>query len=81
MPVLQVPAGEEGCYGGNPNPLKKGENEEDGEEKKEDDDDEEEMESNRRDVEDMYDSLVLWEGMLLKCPCMICTCYCIRSIT
>ena len=68
MPVLQVPAGEEGCYGGNPNPLKKGENEEDGEEKKEDDDDEEEMESNRRDVEDMHDSLVLWEGTIIKFP-------------
>ena len=68
MPVQQVPAGEEEGYGGIPNPLKKGENKEDGEEKKEDDDDEEEMEGKRRDVEDMHDSLVLWEGMILKFP-------------
>ena len=40
MPVLQVPAGEEGGPGGFPNLLKVEEQEEDEEEKKEDDDDE-----------------------------------------
>jgi len=48
VPVLQVPAGEEGGPGGFPNLLKEEEQEEDGEEKKEDDDDEEEMEGKRR---------------------------------
>ena len=40
MPVLQVPAGEEGWPGGFPNILKKEEQVEDEVEKKEDDDDE-----------------------------------------
>ena len=40
MPVLQVPAGEEGGPGGFPNLLRVEEQEEDEEEKKEDDDDE-----------------------------------------
>ena len=53
MPVLQVPAGEEGGPGGLPNLLKEEEKEEDEEEKKEDDDYEEEMEGKRRDEEDM----------------------------
>ena len=45
MPVLQVPAGEDGGPGGLPNLLNKySEKEEDGEEKKEVDDDEEKME-------------------------------------
>ena len=39
LPVLQVPAGEEGGPGGLPNTLKEGEKEEDCEEKKEDDND------------------------------------------
>ena len=38
VPVLQVPAGEEGGPGGFPNLLKEEEEEEDEEEKKEDDD-------------------------------------------
>ena len=38
MPVLQVPAGEEGGIGGFPNLLKGEQEEEDEEEKKEDDD-------------------------------------------
>ena len=38
MPILQVPAGEEGGTGGFPNPLKEEEQEEDEEEKKEGDD-------------------------------------------
>ena len=46
MPVLQVPAGEEGGPGGFPNILKEEEQEED--EKKEDDDGEEETEGKRR---------------------------------
>ena len=53
VPVLQVPAGEEGGPGGLPNLLKEEEKEEDEEEKKEDDDEEEEMEGKRRDEEDM----------------------------
>ena len=40
MPVLQVPAGEEGGLGGFPNLLKEDEKEEDEKEKKEDDGDE-----------------------------------------
>ena len=40
MPVLQVPAGEEGGPGGFPNLLKSEEHEDEEEEKKEDDDDE-----------------------------------------
>ena len=68
MPVLQVPAGEEGGPGGLPNLLKEEEKEEDEEEKKEDDDDEEEMEGKRRDEEDMQDSLVVEEGMIVKFP-------------
>ena len=53
VPVLHVPAGEEGGPGGLPNLLKEEEKEEDEEEKKEDDDYEEEMEGKRRDEEDM----------------------------
>ena len=41
---------------------------EDGEEKKEDDDEEEEVEGKRRDEEDIQDSPVLQEGMILKFP-------------
>ena len=40
MPVLQVPAGEEGGPGGFPNPLIEEEHEEDEEEKKDNDDNE-----------------------------------------
>ena len=47
MPVLQVPAGEEGGPVGFPNLLKE-EQEDDKEEMKEDDDDEQEMEGKRR---------------------------------
>ena len=68
VPVLQVPAGEEGGPGGLPNLLKEEEKEEDDEEKKDNDDDEEEMEGKRRDEEDMQDSLVLEEGMIVKFP-------------
>ena len=49
MPVLQVPAGEEGDPGGLPNLLKEVENKVDEEEKRKDDEDEEEMEGKRRD--------------------------------
>ena len=42
--------------------------EEDGEKKKEDDDDDEEMEGKRRDDEDIQDSLVVQEGMIVKFP-------------
>ena len=41
MPVLQVPAGEEGGPGGFPNVLKEEEQEENEEEKKKEDDDDE----------------------------------------
>ena len=53
VPVLQVPAGEEGGPGGLPNVLKEEEKEQDEEEKKEDDIFEEEMKGKRRDKEDM----------------------------
>ena len=68
VPVLQVPAGEEGGPGGLWNLLKEEEKEEDEEEKKEDDEEKEEIEGNRRDEEDMQDSLVLEEGMIVKFP-------------
>ena len=55
MPVLQVPAGEEGWPGA-------------WRQKKEDDDEEEEMEGKKRDIEDMQDSLVVEEGMIVKFP-------------
>ena len=61
VPVLQVPAGEEGgprCF---PNLLKE-------EEKEEDVDDEEEREGKRRVEEDMQDSLLVAEGMIVKFP-------------
>ena len=61
VPVIQVPVGEEGGPGGLPKPLKEDENEEDEEEKKKYDDDEEEMEGDRRDEEDIQDSLVVVE--------------------
>ena len=65
MPVLQIPAGEEGVPGGLPNHLK--EKEEDQEEKKEDDEEEEKaMEGKRRDEEEMQDSLVVEKGMIIK---------------
>ena len=48
MPVLQVPAGEEGWPGGSHNLLKEEEKEEDEEEMKEEDGDEEGMEGKRR---------------------------------
>ena len=48
MPVLEVPAGEEGEPGGFPNLLEMEEQEKDEEDKKEDDDDENDMEGKRR---------------------------------
>ena len=68
MPILQVPAGEEGGTGGLPNLMKLGEKEQDGEEKKEDNGDEEEMGGKGKDVEDMQDSLVAEKGILVKFP-------------
>ena len=50
------------------NTLKKGKKEEYQEEEQEDDDEEEEMKGTRRDVEDMQDSLVVVEGMMIKFP-------------
>ena len=66
VPVLQVPAGEEGGPGGLPNLLKEEEKEEEEEEKKEDDDDVEEIEWTSRDDEDMQDNLVVEEGIMVK---------------
>ena len=40
----------------------------DGEEEKEDDDEEEKIEGKRRDEEDIQDSLVVQEGMIVKFP-------------
>ena len=67
MPVLQVPAGEQGCLGGLPILLKE-EREENGEGKKEDDNEEEKMEGKRRDEEEMQDSLVMEGGNMDKFP-------------
>ena len=66
MPVLQVPAGEEGGPIGIPNILMEEEKEEDEEEKKKDDGDEVEMEEKRRDEEDMQESLVVEDGIIVK---------------
>ena len=66
LPVLQVPAGEEGGPGGLQNLLKEEEKEEVEEEKKENGDDEEDMEGKRRNKVDMQDSLVVEEGMMVK---------------
>ena len=63
VPVLQVPAGEEGGPGGLSNLLKEEEMEEDEEEKKDDDDDEEVMEGKRRYEEEIQNILVVEEGM------------------
>ena len=68
MPVLQVPAGEEGGPEGFPNLLKYWEKEEDGEEKREDKDDEEEVEGKRSAEEDIQDSQGVQEGMIVKFP-------------
>ena len=75
VPVLQVPAGEEGEPGGLTNFLKKEEKEEDEVEKGEDDEEKkriiekgDKMEGKRRDEEDMQDSLVVEEGMMFKFP-------------
>ena len=82
VPVLQIPAGVEGEPGGFPNFLNEKEKEEynqekekdnqkkeeEDEEKREKDEKEEEMEGKRRDEEDMYDSLLVEEGMMVKFP-------------
>ena len=68
VPVLQVPAGQEGGRGGLPYLLKEEEKEEDEEEKKEDDVEEEEMDGKRMDEEDMQASLVVEEGMVVTFP-------------
>ena len=65
VPVLQVPAGEEGGPGGIPNLLTEEEKEGEEEEKKEGDDEEEDMEGKRRDEEEMQDSLVVEEGIII----------------
>ena len=66
MPVLHVPVGEEGGPGGLPNLLKEEEMEEAEEEKKADGDDEEDMKGKRSNGEDMHDTLVVEEGMMVK---------------
>ena len=80
MPILQVPAGEEGEPGGLPNFLKGEEKDEYNEEmekndeEKEEDDEEKkknyvkegEMEGKRRDEEDMKNSLMVEEGMMVN---------------
>ena len=82
VPVLEVPAGEEGEPEGLPNFLKEEEKEEYDEEKEKDDEEKEEkdeekkkyyvkeieMEENRRDEEDMQDSLVVEEGIMVNSP-------------
>ena len=82
VPVLQIPAGKEGEPGGLPNFLKAEEKEEYDEEKEKDDEEQEEddeekkenymkekeMEEKRRDEEDMQDSLVVKEGIMVNFP-------------
>ena len=66
VPVLQVPAKEEGGPRDLQNLLKEEEKEEGEEEKKEDGDDEEEWEEKRRD--ELQGSLVVEKGMILNSP-------------
>ena len=66
VPVLQVPAKEEGGPRDLPNILKEEEKEEGEEEKKEDGDDEEEWEEKRRD--ELQGSLMVEKGIILKFP-------------
>ena len=61
----------EGYPGGLPNLLKEEENEEDEQKKKEDDNEEEDMEGKRMDEEDMKDSLLVKEGIMVKLPLVI----------
>ena len=66
MPVLQVPVGEDGGPGGLANLMKdKGKKKDEEEEKKEDGDDDKEMEGKRRVEEDMQNSRVVEEFMLM----------------
>ena len=74
VPVLQDPAGEEGGPGGLPNLLKDKEKVDDDKDKKEGDDYEEEMEGKRRDEEDMQNSLVVEEGIMVKSLVPFATC-------
>ena len=67
VPVLQVPAREEGGPGGPLNLMKQGKTEEDWEEK-EDDDNDDELEGKRIDKEDIQDILMVEEGMIVKFP-------------
>ena len=81
MPVLQVPAGEEGGPGGLRHLLKEEEKEEkrevkkenveeeeEREKKKENDEEAEAMEGKRRYEEKMQDCLVVEEGMMVNFP-------------
>ena len=68
LPILQVPAGEEGGTGGLPKLLKEDEKKEDEKVKKEDGDYEEEKERKWREEEDMQDRLVVEDGMIIKFP-------------
>ena len=66
VPVLQVPAGEEGLLGGLPNLLKEEEEKEEDDEEKEGE--EKELEGKRRDEEEMQDRLVAEEGIMVNFP-------------
>ena len=66
VPVILIPAVEEGRPAGLPNLLKEEEKEEDEGEKNDDHDDKEQMEGKRRDEEDMQDSLVVEEGIMVR---------------
>ena len=73
MPVIEVPAGEEGGPGGLPNLLNKEESVDNEEEKKEHDDYEEEMKGKSRDEEEMQDSPMVNENMNGPIPlCCLC---------
>ena len=68
VPILQVPAGEEGGPGGLHNLRKEKDKEEDEEEKKDDYDDEKGMEGKRKEKEDIQDSIVVEGGRVVKFP-------------
>ena len=51
--------------------MMQGDKEEDGEEKKEVDDDEKDMKGKGRDEEDMQESLVMVQGMMVKFPLVL----------
>ena len=71
--IRKVHAGEEGGPGGLPNLLKEEEKQEDDDEKKEDDEEEEKIKGKRKDEDEMQDSLMVEECMMVNFPLVPCS--------